>query len=72
MSLLMGYKTSEVPNKGKKTACRLNRSIYGLKQAFLSSGLLNFSLHYIDMDLYDRRLIIPFSLVAVVQLSLLY
>lgn len=33
MLVLLGYKTSLVPGKGEKIACRLNKSIYGLKQA---------------------------------------
>lgn len=33
MSLPMGYKTGEVPRKGEKLACKLNKSIYGVKQA---------------------------------------
>ncbi|XP_038879273.1 uncharacterized mitochondrial protein AtMg00810-like [Benincasa hispida] len=33
MSLPLGYQTSQVPWKGEKLACKLNKSIYGLKQA---------------------------------------
>ena len=33
MSLPLGYQTSQVPGKGEKLACELNKSMYGLKQA---------------------------------------
>ncbi|KAA0037194.1 Retrovirus-related Pol polyprotein from transposon TNT 1-94 [Cucumis melo var. makuwa] len=33
MSLPLSYQTSQVPQKGKKLACKLNKSIYGFKQA---------------------------------------
>lgn len=34
MFLPMRYKTTIIPNKGEKLVCRLNKSIYGFKQAF--------------------------------------
>ena len=33
MTLPLGYQVSQVPDTGEKLACKLNKSIYGLKQA---------------------------------------
>ena len=33
MTLPLGYQTSQVPRKWEKLSCKLNKSIYGLKQA---------------------------------------
>ena len=33
MQLPLGYSSNKIPNKGEQLACRLNKSIYGLKQA---------------------------------------